>query len=337
MARKTKLRALLVGVTQYVEPPEPAMVTDEFESQLPSAALDVAMMMELVEELQQGFDYTDVSVLPLVGADLTERSDILEGLQWLGEADGDTQLLFYFSGHGKLVLSGTLLKEVLLPSDYDWEAATPVCINDGEMLSRLRPALERGACLEVVIEACSATHKLGKVKGVSLDSFKVKQFGCFFGDRRFPAVGAVWAACLQQQQSHSGHVPDPCGDGPVQGVFTYFFCRHFRESALNRAVLLDQITKDVAHYQSAYNACCPKEKPMGLQTPCLYLGGGAFTEAPKVKGLKLGAALAGACESPGFDFDPAPGPCSAPTTSLRPAGPRGPSTAGGRLRRPGRP
>lgn len=339
-----RLKALLVGVTEYRLPEKAHYADPEFEPKLPGAALDVLAMTDLVERLGKK-RYDDVEVLPLFEPEDTRKKSIMLGLDWLcqGAAAGD-QLVFYFSGHSRLSLdpSGTYLDQMLMPADYDWKPQSKYRITDEEMMRNVAPlvgvaeALKRGACIEIVLETCAASRSLPIDK-------KARPFGCFFGGPEFPSrSGAVWAASLHDEHSHWGRVPSPCPPAAtlrtrevevrapaatIQGLFTYFFCKRFfahkgvriRNTAQpvnGRHYILEAVTKDLAAYRKAFNQCCRKSAPsMEPQIPSLYTGLGLST-AGNAKSTYLGQPMVADCpgETVKKAFSKPPNPCPPPAT-----------------------
>lgn len=298
--KKTKLKALLVGVTEYQSTPRDlplskgdrpdrkadwlfpeigtppvfpptTLVNSDFADDMRSAALDVEEMLRLVGTLvKPEGEYETAEVLVLTERAETTEERIRQGLEWLAsEADDNHQLLFYFSGHGRLFERASgVLDEALLPSDHDWNSGKGRILEE-DMLARVGPALQKGANLEVVLEACSAAAF------VDFRHETVREFGCFLGAA---GAGTVWSASLVQQSSHSGPVPTACPrrrgvESPVQGLFTYFFCFFcWAFPGWSRQDVLTLVHDALQGYRRAFNdgRCCGAERRMGDQVPSLY-------------------------------------------------------------------
>ena len=284
-----RLKALLVGVPS--NPSYPLL-------DMPSARRDVQKMYQLLSQLpgvEQGSQCLRLPH-PNVGEPehrQTNKATILHYLReflFNGARPGD-QLVFYFSGHGLLCedpQDPARVDELLCPSDANPNlrakptpqapnprpdaTARATLIHADEVVDLAHAALKAGACLEIIIEACSAA---GFIKA---PTHTIYPFGCYFGGSHFPGgSGAVWSASLIGENSHAGPVP-ACSNAEPVGLFTHYFCENFKDRS--RLDLLTQIKLGLSAYAKACNADCCKEAPnsMGTQTPKLYCYGGL--EAP---------------------------------------------------------
>jgi hypothetical protein len=134
-------RALLVGV-QHSE-----------AADLLGPQNDVDAMQAVLETDRFGFE---VEALP----DLQKtRAHIESALRTMVEqTEGVDSLLFYYSGHGMHVQVPNRAEvecEAIVPSDYD-DGLDHLAIKEFELHEWLRPAIERGAKVTVILDCCFA-------------------------------------------------------------------------------------------------------------------------------------------------------------------------------------
>ena len=256
-------RALLVGINSY------AGCND-----LHGCVNDITAVADvLVTSL--GFDPGDIATLSDQQA---TRQGIVEGLNALiGKAGRGDLLVFYYSGYGSRVKDTTApdqasrLEEVLCPHDFDWNGTS---IRD-EAFAEAIQSMPRGAWLEVFLDACySGTGGREMIldrKGLAaMGPGPITEEALWSSDycirprflpppaemalspetedgrpvlvKRLGAaaveLNVVWEACRETQYS-----ADAVVDGKPAGAFTYFFCKHLRETGgnLTREELLHRI------------------------------------------------------------------------------------------------
>jgi hypothetical protein len=316
-----KLRALLVGVTYYEyklkEWNADGTAKEHKSKNMFSAGHDVEAVRNLIGSLTapKGTTFDSAEVLCLRTGENTTRDMILDyGLPWLfrppatkSVTDPITgkiglipdplepwpQLLLYFSGHGMRIPApgstptAPYWDEVLCPSDTNWK---DVFISDEDILRRGYDALNHGAWLEVVLEACSSGGVFKPSAKDIGDPNRTLRFGCLFNQKSggaFPmGSGAVWSAARPDQNSHSGRYPF-CDfnetTNPVRGLFTKYFCEGVSQKiASTRDSLCLAVDGSLKKYADDFNvaSCCKRLKNMESQNPGLACSSVARTQAP---------------------------------------------------------
>jgi hypothetical protein len=246
MARK----ALLVGINDY-----PGTQND-----LQGCVNDVTNVYDV---LVKYFSFLPAEIVVLSNS-RARKSAIINGLKSLigGGKEGDT-LVFHYSGHGSQVrdAEGDELEdgkdEVICPYDFDW---TDGFIKDDDLAS-LVAGMKKGVRLEVILDSChsgTGTRELIMDRrslpagAPSLDAAALwksphcirprylappadialradEVFGRELRLRRIaradPMNHVLWAACRADQFSANAEI-----DGKPAGAFTYYFCRHLRDT-----------------------------------------------------------------------------------------------------------
>ncbi len=242
-----------------------------------------------------GFFPVDITLLANRRA---TRNAILEGLKKLvgGASAGDT-LVFHYSGHGSQVrdAEGDEPKdgkdEILCPWDFDWDGAY---IKDDD-LAALFGGLDKGVHLEVILDSChsgTGTRELildrahlaaravaarsaaelwsssfcirprylppppdvaARADEIFAAELPVRRLG------RLEGIGHVlWAACRANQYSVDAEI-----GGRPSGAFTYFFCKHIRDSGgrIGRTDLLKRVRASLKHegFSQVPQLECPEE------------------------------------------------------------------------------
>jgi hypothetical protein len=236
-------KAVAIGVNQY-----------ETVSGLRGCVNDVTNL-GLVLEALPGFTSDQIRVLSDESA--TKRR-IEEHIDWLvdGASAGDL-LVLHFSGHGSRVPDAGApeepdgLDEILCPYDMAWSGAY---ITDDDLRARL--VVPDGVVLEVILDAChTGDANVEFTAAPASDPDRQPRFleppasvsapgsarelptTRFF---RSPAGGEVvlWSACAASQTAADARI-----NGLFSGAFTFYFCKHVRESQgnLTRQALLARV------------------------------------------------------------------------------------------------
>ena len=161
LTASAEIRALLVGVSEY----------RHLDADLRGPANDVGLMARAL--MARGAKASGITVLAAPSARLPEgvtnageptRAAILGGLAELAaRSDGETQAVFYFSGHGTQMpdLNGDEqggFDEIFLPADAKgWNGAIGTVENaivDDEMTAPLQAILDTGASVVAMLDAC---------------------------------------------------------------------------------------------------------------------------------------------------------------------------------------
>lgn len=228
-----------------------------------------------------GFAPSDITLLSNKRA---TRKAIIDGLQKLVEsAVSQDVLVFHYSGHGSQIrdMEGDELKdgkdEIICPWDFDWEGKY---IKDDD-LAGLFGELKKGVHLEVILDSChsgTGTRELlvdktkiglmGTVAAAGINPWASpwcirprylappadialradEIFGAELPVRKIGRLGGInhvlWAACRSNQYSADAEI-----GGRPSGAFTYFFCKHIRDSGgrIGRSDLLKRVRASLKH------------------------------------------------------------------------------------------
>jgi hypothetical protein len=244
--------ALLVGINDY-----PGTQND-----LQGCVNDVTNVYDVLVKYF-GFAPSDIALLSDKRA---TKSAIIAGLKSaIGKARGGDTVVFHYSGHGSQIrdAEGDELNdgkdEIICPFDFDWDGGF---IKDDDFAA-LFAELQSGVRLEVLLDSCHSgtgtremildRASLGRLQGAMLDEDTLRRSAhCIrprfiappadvalradevFGEelplrrigRRAPMNHVLWAACRSDQYSADADV-----GGAPGGAFTYFFCKHVRDTA----------------------------------------------------------------------------------------------------------
>jgi len=239
-------KALLVGINKYKIP----------GADLNGCVNDVTNMRDI---LLKFFGFTTKEIRVLVDERATKKN-IMERLKRLvGGAKAGDRLLFHYSGHGSQVVDrdGDELKdkmdEIICPHDMDWDGNF---ISDDD-LHALFANIPKGVNLEVVLDSChsgTGTREMLAIKGLPVElSFKPRflpppvDIACRTDEdidvRRLlkggnPMNHVLFAGCGDNQTSADANI-----GGGYHGAFTYYFCKHTRETqgAIARSELLKRV------------------------------------------------------------------------------------------------
>ena len=262
-------KALLVGINDY-----PGSQND-----LQGCVNDITNVYDI---LVKYFEFSPSNIRMLADRRATKKA-MLEGLESLiSRAGVGDVLVFHYSGHGSQVADThgdepDRKDEIICPYDYDWDGTW---ISDDD-LANVIGDLPRGASLEVILDSChsgTGTRELvldstmlaslppGPLSAGSLWSSVHCRRPRFLAPpadvalRSDPVFGAplpvrrlartekmnhvLWAGCRDNQYSADATV-----GGKPGGAFTYFFCKHLRDTGgrITRADLLKRVRASLAH------------------------------------------------------------------------------------------
>jgi hypothetical protein len=235
-----KKQALLVGINDY-----------KGINDLQGCINDVTNVRTVLKTWF-GFTNSDIRVLT---DDRATRDNILSRLEkMVKEAKPGDFLLFQFSGHGSQIRDrnndelSDHMDELICPYDMNWDDGF---ITD-DMLSKMLGQLRKGVNMEIILDSChsgTATRDIifsspqdfgsnGIVKNRYLrppvdiecraegNEDKLKPTRAFRTDREIILNHVLWAGCKDNQTSADAFI-----DGNYNGAFSYYFCKHIRESS----------------------------------------------------------------------------------------------------------
>jgi len=202
-----------------------------------------------------------------ISDEFATKRDIEHQLEWLvdGARPGDL-LAFHFSGHGSRVPDQDepdepidRLDEILCPFDMAWDGTF---ITDDYLRRRLD--VPEGVVLEVILDAChtgDADAELGLTKAAASENpDRQPRFlppppeitsaipranlptTRLFRSPMAPRI-ALWSACGATQTAADARI-----NGLFNGAFSFYFCKHLRESGgnLSRRELLARVRRSLA-------------------------------------------------------------------------------------------
>jgi hypothetical protein len=223
--------------------------------------------------LQTYFGFQNKDIRMVVDQRATKEA-ILHRLQdWLvqGAQAGDF-LVFHFSGHGSQIRDRDgdeelldQMDEIICPSDMNWDKGY---ITD-DVLHDLFAGLPEGVLLEVFLDSCHSgtglrsPDPLGRPPELGPENPTLNRYlppppditARWLGEeddleqRSFRAARKtvhhiLWAGCRANQTSADAYI-----DGAYNGAFTYYLCKHIRDSggSLTRRELLNRVRNSLRH------------------------------------------------------------------------------------------
>jgi uncharacterized caspase-like protein len=262
--------ALLIGINDY-----PGTQND-----LQGCVNDITNVYDILVKYF-GFASSDVKMLSDKRA---TKKAILGGLGvMVGKGKPGDTLVFHYSGHGSQVrdTEGDELKdgkdEIICPWDFDWEDGF---IKDDDFRDMFQ-GLRKGVHLEVILDSCHSgtgtremildRRSLGlfpvnaaserelwtsayciRPRYLAPPADVVRRSDEVYGKelplRRFARDDSMnhvlWAACKSDQYSSDANI-----GGSPNGAFSYFFCRHIRDTQgkVSREQLLRLVRASLKH------------------------------------------------------------------------------------------
>jgi len=281
--------ALLVGINDY-----PGSQND-----LHGCVNDITNVYDV---LVKYFSFQPADIV-LLSDSRARKSAIMSALKTLLAAgkDGDS-LVFHYSGHGSQVpdVEGDETDgkdEVICPFDFDW---TTGFIKDDDIAAMVA-GLKKGVRLEIILDSCHSgtgtreiivDRRSLPVNGTFLDAASLWSsphcirprflapppdvalraddiFGRDLPLRKIaasvPMNHVLWSACRSNQYSADADI-----GGSAAGAFTYYFCRHIRDTQgrVTRDQLLKLVRASLKH--EGYSQVPQLEGPAGSEREPLF-------------------------------------------------------------------
>ena len=253
-----KREALLVGINDYYG------VND-----LQGCINDVTNVRSVLKTFF-GFENTDIRVLTDSRA---TKKNILSRLEkMVNNAVNGDYLIFHFSGHGSQIRDregdelADHMDELICPCDMNWDDGF---ISD-DMFSDLLKQLKKGVRMEILLDSChSGTGTRDMMPYLTSgqsdvnfshysylkppadiecrylgDEETLKASKLFSTDKEITLNHILWAGCKDSQTS-----ADALIDGKYNGAFSYYFCKHVRESSgkISRADLYTRLKNSLKY------------------------------------------------------------------------------------------
>jgi hypothetical protein len=255
-----KKQALLVGINNY-----------QGINGLQGCINDVTNVRSVLKTFF-GFTNNDIRVLT---DNRATKKNILVRLEKMvsGAKPGDS-LIFHYSGHGSQIRDRDNdelkdhMDELICPYDMNWDDGF---ITD-DMLGNILSKLRKGVCMEIILDSChsgTGTRDLSDncpagsgfqrtVKNRYIwppvdiedrsqgDEDTLKPTRSFRTDKKIVLNHVLWAGCKDNQTSADAQI-----DGKFNGAFSYYFCKHIKETLgkISREVLCDRIKNSLKNSQ----------------------------------------------------------------------------------------
>ena len=237
-----KREALLVGINDYYG------VND-----LQGCINDVTNVRSILKTFF-GFENTDIRVL--TDSRATKENILLRLEKMVRNAVNGDYLIFHFSGHGSQIRDregdelADHMDELICPCDMNWDDGF---ISD-DMFSDILKQLKKGVRMEILLDSCHSgtgtrdimPYLTSGLSNVNFSHYRylkppadiecrylgdeemLKPAKSFSTDKEITLNHILWAGCKDNQTS-----ADALIDGNYNGAFSYYFCKHVRESGGN--------------------------------------------------------------------------------------------------------
>ncbi len=255
-------KALLVGINDY-----------QGISDLGGCINDVTNMRNILKNFQ-GFTNHDIRVL--VDNRATKDNIIFRLEKMVNAARKGDYIVFHFSGHGSQIRDRDAdelkdhLDELICPYDMNWDDGF---ITD-DTLNGIFTKLRQGVFLEVFLDCCHSGDglrggdfgrpaELGPENPINFryipppmdivcryegegeeDEDDLKDTRKFRSRDKSTIQHVLWAGCKDNQKSADAYI-----DGSYNGAFTYYYCKHFRDTGGNvsRKGLIRRVRSSLRH------------------------------------------------------------------------------------------
>ena len=247
-----KTQALLVGINDY-----------KGINDLQGCINDVTNVRSVLKTF---FGFTNNEIRVLTDSRATKDNILLRLENMVKSAEKGDYLIFHFSGHGSQIRDregdelADRMDEIICPYDMNWDDGF---ISD-DTLRDILTHLKKGVRMEILLDSChsgtgtreimpfnfSARGPQDIIKNRYLtppvdiecrylgDEDNMKPANSFRTDKEIILNHILWAGCKDNQTS-----ADALIDGHYNGAFSYYFCKHIRDSSgkISRAELHTRI------------------------------------------------------------------------------------------------
>ncbi len=247
-----KKQALLVGINDY-----------EGVNDLQGCINDVTNVRSVLKTFF-GFENSEIRVL--TDSRATKKNIMARLDRMVKTAASGDYLIFHFSGHGSQIRDregdelADHMDELICPYDMNWDDGFISDDSLGEILQQLK----KGVKMEIILDSCHSGTGTRDIPIFTLsseilsdrrkhrymqppvdiecrflgDEEILKPAKSFRTDREITLNHVLWAGCKDNQTSEDAFI-----DGHFNGAFSYYFCKHIRESEgnISRAELLTRI------------------------------------------------------------------------------------------------
>jgi metacaspase-1 len=253
-----KKQALLVGINDY-----------QGINDLQGCVNDVTNVRSLLKTF---FGFSNSEIRVLTDSRATKKNILSRLAKMVKSAVNGDFLIFQFSGHGSQIRDregdelADHMDELICPYDMNWDDGF---ISD-DMLREILQDLKKGVRMEILLDSChSGTGTREISRGTSSSELAwqtaknrymyppadiecrylgeedlLKPPRSFRTDREIVINHILWAGCRDNQTS-----ADALINGNYTGAFSYYFCKHVRESEgnISRADLLFRVKNSLKY------------------------------------------------------------------------------------------
>jgi len=253
-----KKQALLVGINDY-----------QGINDLQGCINDVTNVRSLLKTF---FGFSNNEIRVLTDSRATKKNILTRLEKMVRSAASGDYLIFQFSGHGSQIRDreddelADHMDEIICPYDMNWDDGF---ISD-DMLREILRNLKKGVRMEILLDSChsgtgtrdishyatSAELYLEYSKNRYLappvdiecrylgEEDLLKPLRSFQTDKEIALNHILWAGCRDNQTSADAMI-----DGNYNGAFSYYFCKHVRESGgiISRADLLFRVKNSLKY------------------------------------------------------------------------------------------
>jgi hypothetical protein len=266
-----KKQALLVGINDY-----------QGVNDLQGCINDVTNVRSVLKTF---FGFSNNEIRVLTDSRATKENILSRLKKMIEQAEKGDYLIFHFSGHGSQIRDregdelADHMDELICPYDMDWDDGFITDDSLREILLRLK----KGVRMEILLDSChsgTGTRDLPVLFSEELIRYRylkpptdiecrylgeeemLKPARTFSGDNEITMNHILWAACRDNQTSADAMI-----DGNYNGAFSYYFCKHVRESqgSISRTDLCTRIKNSLKynHYSQVPQLECNNDLSKG--------------------------------------------------------------------------
>jgi hypothetical protein len=234
-----KKQALLVGINNY-----------QGINGLQGCINDVTNVRSVLKTF---FGFTNNDIRVLTDNRATKKNILFRLEKMVSAAKPGDSLIFHYSGHGSQIRDRNNdelkdhMDELICPYDMNWDDGFITDDMLGNILSKLRKAVS----MEVILDSChsgTGTREISPGYETSWgcqvimnnrymcppvdiecrymgDEETLKPTKSFRTDKKIILNHVLWAGCKDNQTSADAQI-----DGYYNGAFSYYFCKHIRET-----------------------------------------------------------------------------------------------------------